>query len=77
MIVVARLRVDRMRGLFEQVSVPYEVSAVTPEGAMLSDLFPTRGALVFNPGDSFMVKKIIKKFSLICCFLLPDAGYSN
>lgn len=52
---VAELRVVREAGLFGQVTVPFEVVAVSPEGAMMSDISLDRGALLFNPGDEFRV----------------------
>lgn len=50
-LLVAQLRVVRTGGLFGEVTIPYEVIAMHPdsEGAMLSDISPTRGALVFSP----------------------------
>lgn len=52
---VAELRVERAGGAFGQVTVPYEVSPVGAGGAMLSDLSPVRGALLFNQDDRFRV----------------------
>ena len=52
---VAELRVNRDRGLFETVTVPFEVRSADNE-VTTSDLSPLMGsALVFNPEDSFRV----------------------
>lgn len=52
---VAELRVERAGGLFGQVTIPYEVTTIGPDGAMPTDLSPDRGALLFNPEDQFRV----------------------
>ena len=56
---VAELRVERAEGLFGHVTIPYQVSAIDPEGAMLSDVSPERDALTFNPEDQFKVLLIL------------------
>jgi hypothetical protein len=52
---VATLRVVRTGGLFDRVTVPFEVTANGPDGATLSDLSLNRGALLFNQGEEFRV----------------------
>lgn len=53
---VATLRVVRTGGMFDQVTIPFEVIASGPEGATLSDLSQSRGALLFNQGEEFRVR---------------------
>lgn len=55
--VVAELRVMRTGGAFGEVTIPYEVVPVSPDGATTSDLLPNRGTLFFSPNDRFSVSK--------------------
>ena len=55
MYLVAELRVERTGGAFEQITIPFEVAAISPEGAMDTDLSLASGALFFNQDERFVV----------------------
>lgn len=59
----------RTEGLFDQVTVPFEVIASGPEGATLSDVSLSRGALLFNQGDDFRVQSHISQLHVL--FIVP------
>ena len=58
----------RDAGTFGQVTVPFEVVPIEPEGATTMDVSPNRGALLFNPDEQLRVYK----YPIFCQWLINE-----